>query len=174
MLVFLHHYRDIINKHPETVCIDATEGGAHIEGSRIMTLKDAMLTYCREPEDIMHILDTVYQREKKLLSNNTLSLAQKIRARIGRLKQFHTHLNQMMQTRDNDVPGLTKKFREEIEFLRDNITEALMLYAKKCDSSSEKKKREKQFFSALSITSRNMYKRLEKVAEILENADKNA
>ncbi len=118
----------------------------------------------------MHILDTVYPREKKLLSSNTLSLAQKIRARIGRLKQFHTHLNQMMQTRDNDVPGLTKKFREEIEFLRDNITEALMLYAKKCDSSSEKKKREKQFFSALSITSRNMYKRLEKVAEILEHS----
>ncbi|MCR5418301.1 MAG: DUF115 domain-containing protein [Lachnospiraceae bacterium] len=43
---FLRFYEDMIEKHPETKVVDATEGGALIHGSEILTLEEALEKYC--------------------------------------------------------------------------------------------------------------------------------
>lgn len=46
-----------IRNYPETTVIDATEGGAKIYGSEIMTFKEAIDKYCTEEYDFAKIID---------------------------------------------------------------------------------------------------------------------
>ncbi len=55
-VVFKSAFENLIALHPECEVIDATEGGAYIEGSRVMTLRDVIDSYCIEEYDIEKIL----------------------------------------------------------------------------------------------------------------------
>lgn len=46
--LFRYYYETRIGSNPELQIIDATEGGAKIEGSEIMTFEDAIAQYCTE------------------------------------------------------------------------------------------------------------------------------
>lgn len=46
--LFRYYYETRIGSNPELQIIDATEGGAKIEGSRIMTFEEAIAQYCTE------------------------------------------------------------------------------------------------------------------------------
>jgi hypothetical protein len=61
--------------------IDATEGGAYIEGTRIMTLKEAIDTYCTED------VPSLYGEINSLKKGHSLSRIQKLEI-IGRLKSW--------------------------------------------------------------------------------------
>lgn len=49
-IVFRDWFEDFIKLHEEINLVDATEGGALIHGSKIMTLEEAIDTYCGEQE----------------------------------------------------------------------------------------------------------------------------
>ena len=50
-----------IKLYNETTFIDATEGGAEIEGTKIMTLKDVIDEYCAEYQPIEVIINSVFE-----------------------------------------------------------------------------------------------------------------
>lgn len=49
-VVFRDWYEDFIKMHEEINLVDATEGGALIHGSKVMTFEEAIDTYCRDKE----------------------------------------------------------------------------------------------------------------------------
>ena len=59
-LIFLMWYEEVIAALPEIEVIDATEGGALIHGSRLLTLSQAIQECCNEPVD--------YEREFEKIS----------------------------------------------------------------------------------------------------------
>ena len=52
-------FEDEIRKHPELNVIDATEGGVRIEGTTLMTLKDAIAKECTEEFDFGTVMEGV-------------------------------------------------------------------------------------------------------------------
>ena len=52
---FLKHYEYDISNY-NGLCINATEGGARIDGARVMKLADAINTYCRETFDPVDVI----------------------------------------------------------------------------------------------------------------------
>ncbi len=57
--IFLTWFEDAISQREEMCVIDATEGGAKIKGTRIMTLKDAINEYCTKEFNCKNILDRI-------------------------------------------------------------------------------------------------------------------
>ncbi len=45
-----------ISEMPDVLCIDATEGGAKIPGTKIMTLKEVIENYCQKSIEVDHVL----------------------------------------------------------------------------------------------------------------------
>jgi hypothetical protein len=54
---YLVWFQDAIKVLPDITVVDATEGGARIAGTRIMTLKDAIAAYCTKEVDCGSIVD---------------------------------------------------------------------------------------------------------------------
>lgn len=71
--IFKEWFETYIIAYPDTTVIDATEGGAYIKGSNLMTFEEAIDKYCSEPiEKHMHeFLNDVYitdnQKEAKYI-----------------------------------------------------------------------------------------------------------
>lgn len=55
-VVFKSAFENLIALHPECEVIDATEGGAYIEGSKVMTLRRVIDLFCTRDYDIEKIL----------------------------------------------------------------------------------------------------------------------
>jgi len=55
MYVYLRHFESLISQ-TTCRCINATEGGAGIKGTSVMTLSDAIDEYCRQPVDAAGVL----------------------------------------------------------------------------------------------------------------------
>lgn len=64
--------------------IDATEGGAYIKGTKLMTLEKAITEYCQTP---------IHKRLVECLPENTVSPKQRIRKFDKLLKMMHRDLN---------------------------------------------------------------------------------
>lgn len=58
-IFFLNWYEEMIEQAKELTVIDATEGGALIHGSKVMTLSDAIEEYCQEEFDFAAFLESV-------------------------------------------------------------------------------------------------------------------
>ncbi len=97
----------IIKDHPGHY-INATEGGAHIEGTEVLTLQKALSKYCKEPLDIHGQIQSLLKGAKtdptKLLDEfrNTLKKVQKIQETI-------TKANQMTKGARQEIDRLQKK-----------------------------------------------------------------
>lgn len=57
----------LVNASDGTMTIDATEGGARISGTTIMTLKEALETYCRESFNPYDTIMSVHRAQKERL-----------------------------------------------------------------------------------------------------------
>lgn len=82
-LGFKSYYEDQIMAHPEITVIDATEGGAYIEGSDCMTLEQAIDTFCLNEYDITNwfhnIPHAITTEESKNIKKDLLSYTDKIK-----------------------------------------------------------------------------------------------
>jgi len=56
MWTWIKWFEHQISEIPHVLCIDATEGGAKIQGTKIMTLKEVIENYCQKPLDINQTL----------------------------------------------------------------------------------------------------------------------
>ena len=58
---YLNWFENFIRENSTTIFIDATEGGAKIKGTMIMTLEDAIIKYCNKDinskDKIGHIIE---------------------------------------------------------------------------------------------------------------------
>lgn len=59
MYTFLKWFESAIPNFPDRTVINATEGGARIEGTRVMTLREVIDRYCREPVPVAEVLTGV-------------------------------------------------------------------------------------------------------------------
>jgi hypothetical protein len=152
MMVFLHHYRDIISENSPLRCINATEGGALIEGTEVRTLKDALLAFCGEKSDVQRAIREKHESARRNISLDEARMMESIRKVSEVLGDFHeqiTHhqallaeLHKSMRQDDLSLVGkgledlkghsaFLNDFKKEIALLRDNITEGLVLQTKK-------------------------------------------
>jgi hypothetical protein len=104
--------------HPELEVIDATEGGAKINGTKIMTLSEAIDEYCHVGVDFTKIIDEIPQmfdeNEKEEFNKEIDSIPDKLetfRKRIEKGKRDYDRMD--MLNRRNKVN--TKEFRTLVE-----------------------------------------------------------
>jgi len=74
--MFKEWYENQISIDPAIEVIDATEGGAYIHGSRIMTLQEAIDTYCVVPLEkhlVEHLSNIVVTDEEKIAKYETIT-----------------------------------------------------------------------------------------------------
>ena len=69
--IFLDWYEDIIKKWDHVNLVDATEGGALIHGSKVMTLKSAIRKYCKKEFNVKWHID----RTKKIFNETNRYIA---------------------------------------------------------------------------------------------------
>ncbi len=198
LLVFLNHYRDLIRRSKGLKVYDATEGGAKIEGAEIVSFREAFFRFIfgTKAEAIKKI-NSIYNscnlfnlinwdvlicrvKDKKdklqiFLSEvedqlNFLILVEK-KYNKGDFLFIEKNLNRIEKNAD-----IMKKHREELNFLRDCITEAFMLQSKRInyDDKNEKKvykeivERNKRLFEIFKNASLMMIGRLEKLENNLK------
>lgn len=70
MYVYLRHFEKLV-QHANAECINATEGGAGIKGTKVMSLAEAIDVYAKEEIDFSSKLDLALQ-EVKEVNTNTL------------------------------------------------------------------------------------------------------
>ncbi|MBQ7679159.1 MAG: motility associated factor glycosyltransferase family protein [Butyrivibrio sp.] len=74
---FRDNYEAMIQRFPGTECIDATEGGALIHGSTVMTLQEAIAVYCTETWDIPAMLTDLPTAQTETEHRETVELLQR-------------------------------------------------------------------------------------------------
>ncbi|OPY58779.1 MAG: hypothetical protein A4E55_00653 [Pelotomaculum sp. PtaU1.Bin035] len=87
--LFRDWYEYQITMHPDLEVIDATEGGAYIHGSVIMTLEEAIEKYCTKPLErrlVTYLADMVVTDEDKLKTYE--AIIQSIDEEIKKLKNI--------------------------------------------------------------------------------------
>lgn len=105
MLRYKIWIEDEIKKHPEKVFIDATEGGARIEGTVIKKLFDAVNEYSRGEYNLKEILRSgglVYEKElKKEFIDYVLQMPIHMRdnlVKVGRIKEIYKEMMALIET----------------------------------------------------------------------------
>ncbi|WP_427338109.1 motility associated factor glycosyltransferase family protein [Caloranaerobacter sp. DY30410] len=106
-LSFLRWFELYIRKNTEKEYIDATEGGAKIKGTKIMTLKEAIEKYCTEEANIA---------ERFLNTDDSHSDCEKITYSLKRLKELRKNL---MKVKKKSMLGI-KFSKKMLEYYRDN------------------------------------------------------
>lgn len=97
-------FEDEIKSHPDLKVIDATEGGVKIEGTELMTLKDAIARECTKDFDFKSVLDKI----GPLLDKDTLD---KFRTFVLSIPTQMDDINKMIDDSASDY----KKMRKMIE-----------------------------------------------------------
>lgn len=87
-----------ISLHPETRFIDATEGGAFIQGTELMTLQEAIKTHCQAP-----LQTDLYQLVESLKLTNELDHEPKYATLLDRTRQIRKQFLQLAKSADDDI-----------------------------------------------------------------------
>jgi len=90
MYSYLIYFEELISS-TEAKCIDATEGGAKIKGTEVMSLREVIDRYCREPVRIREILNEATEGKEKV---NLEGLKKEMEKIISRLKEMHFYAGQ--------------------------------------------------------------------------------
>ena len=85
MYAYLIYFERMISM-TRAKCIDATEGGARIKGTEVMSLREVIDGYCREPIEVREILEQA-AKEKEEVSLGKLK--EEIEKVITELKEVH-------------------------------------------------------------------------------------
>ncbi|QIB27503.1 motility associated factor glycosyltransferase family protein [Caloranaerobacter azorensis] len=107
-LSFLRWFELYIRENPEKEYIDATEGGAKIKGTNIMTLNEAIEKYCTEEINIA-------ERLKNIDSSNS-ELVEKITYSLRKLQELKKGL---IKVKKKSISGI-KFSKKMLEYYRDN------------------------------------------------------
>ncbi|MBA4368673.1 MAG: hypothetical protein C0403_13665, partial [Desulfobacterium sp.] len=83
--------------------INATEGGAHIDGTEVLTLEEALNQYCNTPQNITQFMETFIQHSKPLDMNKLIA-------------EFHNFLRQISLIRKNIKKSdkITKEIHDKL------------------------------------------------------------
>jgi hypothetical protein len=88
MVVFLRHFEELLHTRADRLpdgCIDATEGGARIAGTRLMTLKDTIVRTCTRRVDVDGILDAAASRAARTDPAHALDQVEAMRRELKAL-----------------------------------------------------------------------------------------
>lgn len=107
--------------------IDATEGGAYIEGTVIMTLEDAIETYCRQKVDFDQLLQEV---PDGFTEEQRREIIEKFREEPGNLdrlkekiREGEKKVHQLMECYDSNQMQQQKELIESLTVINDEIRE---------------------------------------------------
>jgi len=81
MYPYLIHLEEMIDS-TKAKCIDATEGGARIRGSEIMTLREVIDKYCTEPIGVREILEEAAAKREEVKLNELKAEMKKITLKL--------------------------------------------------------------------------------------------
>ncbi|MDI6735384.1 MAG: DUF115 domain-containing protein [bacterium] len=117
-----------ISEMSDVLCIDATEGGAKIQGTKIMTLKEAIEDYCQKP---FNFKQTLHHTSKSNILPNLTALLREMEVLIKDWKkvQFVSKEGVMLTNKlleiisGNQMDKRTNKILKEIGILYRRIIE---------------------------------------------------
>lgn len=123
---YLCWYNEIIPKFEGTV-INATEGGAKIKGTKIMTLEDAIDTYCNAPYDQKQFFEDLDERKKE---EGHVSIDQEKRLKNGIQKYTEQLQRAQGYVEDgiavcNRIIEMNKKSKEESYAMKNEVKKLL-------------------------------------------------
>ncbi|SFK81307.1 Uncharacterized conserved protein [Paenibacillus sp. 1_12] len=96
---FKSWFEQQIRLHPQTRFIDATEGGAYIQGTELMTLQMAVAAFCAEP-----LVTTLYPFvQNRIPSGQQIKLKETYARLIERTQQIRDTLRQLIPVANNDL-----------------------------------------------------------------------
>lgn len=115
MYSYLIYFERLISL-TEAKCIDATEGGAKIRGCEVMSLREVIDKYCREPIGVRGILEGAAKNKEEV---NLEKLKREIEKVIIRLKEIHFYAGRGQKIIKKLLGEVKQKYwnRQEIETL---------------------------------------------------------
>ena len=181
LLVFLNHYNDLIRRAKGVKVYDATEGGAKIEGAENTTLKKVIYEIKSDFIDVSKVIKSKYFEHKvdKKYSLKDIKIRliekkenlEKFLYQVDKYLEFLLVVEKKYKTKDfvyiqknmskiEYSQKLLEKYKEELKFLRDCITEAFIMQSKRVDYD---KKREEEVY-------RDIIERNKRFFEIIKSA----
>ncbi|MFZ5994622.1 MAG: motility associated factor glycosyltransferase family protein [Thermodesulfobacteriota bacterium] len=147
--VFRQYFEEDIQKYPG-LCINATEGGARIRGTKVMTFQEAIEAHCRDrfqPEAIIDETlsnfdkDLDVQKEYAAILSRIHATRESLQNLIGRFKDFHDETRTVQRDivhpfiyngkkPDSEIMrGIATKFLETLDiYLKDKNIQDIMLH----------------------------------------------
>lgn len=112
-VTFLNWYEDSLKKRENSITlIDATEGGAKIHGSRIMTLEEAVSKYCSEEvdcESLIAPIPFIYEGE------NYKKVMEYVKNIIDELETIERETKELIQ-KNKEIISLCKKGKHDKKY----------------------------------------------------------
>ncbi len=158
MVVFLRHFEEMLHARADRLpegCVDATEGGARIAGTRLMTLKDLIARACTKRVDVDGILDAAASRASRTDSEHALgeitamrrelrglardaascrSTLKNILNEIGKTRRDPARISRL-QTRYAREAASLESHKAALELLADALTRAMTIMRDRSVSS---------------------------------------
>ncbi len=148
MVVFLRHFEELLHEHADRLpdgCVDATEGGARIGGTRPTTLKDLIARWCTRRVDVDGILDAAVSRvgatdcertlgevdtmrgELKELARDAVSCRSTLKSIFGEIRRPTRDAARIrrLQARYGREAAALESHTEALELLADALTRAM-------------------------------------------------
>lgn len=149
LMVFKSHFEAVLDEQPELHCFDATEGGAFIRGTTVISLRDALVRFCRnrtwsfEPNGWDN---ENYQQDMDMFLAETVALTEQlagfIRKLTGTVEKLDAVEAAFRQTKDrtvlHDALRIVRETSQELdrermilELLKDSSTAAMLIRGKR-------------------------------------------
>ncbi|MDI3540984.1 MAG: hypothetical protein PWP66_522 [Thermosediminibacterales bacterium] len=137
-LSFLTQFEQEIEKYPDIEFIDATEGGAKISGTRIMTLKQVLNTYCKEALPVKETIDSIigsWDENKidltdfKTYMKKAADALEYIKVKCDKAKKYSDDLYEIYNSNrgKSKVDRIIKKLDKLDKIIRDKTEEMVLI-----------------------------------------------
>ncbi len=106
MVVFLRHFEELLHTEAGRLpggCIDATEGGARIAGTRPMTLKEFVARTCVQDVDIDGVLDAAASAARPTRGEHALGRVKSMRRELKAVVRDATACRSTLRTILNEI-----------------------------------------------------------------------
>lgn len=159
MYVYLRQFESLISRS-DRLCIDATEGGALIEGTEIMTLKEALGRYCTQERKIAEVLREASRKRDVSDRERVIEEMEKMMERIKKVQRSEEKILYLLDSiaeLESESPSLkeihrlmsrlsppcrqVRKEEEVLEFIQGDIIDKIMKIEER--SLSEDREEEK-------------------------------
>jgi hypothetical protein len=138
LLSFLTWFEREIEKYPNIEFINATEGGAKISGTRIMTLKQVLSTYCKEALPVKEIIDSIISSwdenkidftDFKIDMEKAADVLEYIKVKCDKAKKYSDDLYELYNSNWNKskVDRIIKKLDKLDKIIRDKTKEMALI-----------------------------------------------